>query len=248
MARKLVWVYSRLRRRINFRPTRTSSTERTGPGFCAFKASADRPAQKNATSDIISSQPIVCPSDKSRSRSRVFTDQQGRKCVLQNSRLLWLQSLLCRPGLVVGSGVSWTVKLPVKHHTKNATSDVVSSQPIACPSEQSRSRSRVFSPTRKVGSAFFRTHVYCDSSPSLADPASLSVVGFVDEQNTAHLHVKYHKRTPQLTSSNQPIACLSDQQAGHVTHRTPSVSKNRSQGLSQQLSNLLIRRAIKEIP
>ena len=35
----------------------------------------------------------------------VFTDQEGRKCVLQNPRLLWLQSLLCRPGLVVGSGV-----------------------------------------------------------------------------------------------------------------------------------------------
>ena len=48
-------------------------------------------------------------------------------------------------------------------------------------------------------------------------------------------------------SSNQPIACLSDQQAGHVTHRTTSVSKNSSQGLSQQLSNLQIRRAIKEI-
>ena len=29
----------------------------------------------------------------------------------------------------------------------------------------------------------------------------------------------YHKRTRQLTNSNQPIACLSDQQAGHVTHR-----------------------------
>ena len=65
-----------------------SSSERTGPGFSAFKASADRPAQKNATSDVISSQPIACPSDQSRSRSRVFTDQEGRKCVLQNSRLL----------------------------------------------------------------------------------------------------------------------------------------------------------------
>ena len=65
-----------------------SSSERTGPGFSAFKASADRPAQKNATSDIISSQPIVCPSNQSRSSSRVFTDQEGRKCVLQNSHLL----------------------------------------------------------------------------------------------------------------------------------------------------------------
>ena len=36
----------------------------------------------------------------------------------------------------------------------------------------------VFSPTRKVGSAFFRTHVYCDYSPCFADLAWLSVVGF----------------------------------------------------------------------
>ena len=39
-----------------------SPSDRTGPGFPAFKASADRPAQKNATSDVISSQPIACPS------------------------------------------------------------------------------------------------------------------------------------------------------------------------------------------
>ena len=44
--------------------------------------------------------------------------------------------------------------------------------------------------------------------------------------------------------SSQPIACPSDQQADHVTHRPTSVSKNSSQGLSQQLSNLQIRRAI----
>ena len=80
-----------------------SSTERTGPGLSAFKAPANRPAQKNATSDIISSQPIACPSYQS---------------------------------LVVGSGVLWTVKLPVKYLTKNATTDVISSQPIACLSDQ----------------------------------------------------------------------------------------------------------------
>ena len=82
-----------------------SSSERNGPGFSAFKASADRPAQKNATSDVISSQPIAC--------------------------------------------------VPTSHEVGH-----------------------VFSPTRKVGSAFFRTHVYCDSSPCFADPALLSVVGF----------------------------------------------------------------------
>ena len=89
------------------------------------------------------SQSRVLPTE-SRSWSRVFTDQEGRKCVLQNSRLLWLQSLPCRPGFVVGSGVLWTVKLLVKYHTKNANTDVISSQPIACPSDQPRSRSRVF--------------------------------------------------------------------------------------------------------
>ena len=41
-----------------------SSSERTGPGFSVFKASADRPAQKNATFDVISSQPMACPSDQ----------------------------------------------------------------------------------------------------------------------------------------------------------------------------------------
>ena len=41
-----------------------SSSERTGPGLSVFKASANRPAQKNATSDVISSQPIAFPSDQ----------------------------------------------------------------------------------------------------------------------------------------------------------------------------------------
>ena len=65
-----------------------TSTERTGPGFSAFKASADRPAQRTRplTSYPVS-QSRVLPT-KSRSWSRVFTDQEGRKCVLQNSRLL----------------------------------------------------------------------------------------------------------------------------------------------------------------
>ena len=57
----------------------------------------------------------------------------------------------------------------------------------------------------------------------------------------------YHKRTRQMTSSIQPIACLYDQQAGHVTRRPTIASKNSSQGLPQQLSNLQLRRAIKEI-
>ena len=104
-----------------------TSTERTGPGFSALKASAGRPAKRTRPlTSYPAGQSRVLPT-KSRSWSRVFTDQEGRKCVLQNSRLLWLQSLLCRPGLVVGSGVLWTVKLLVKHRTKNANTDVISS-------------------------------------------------------------------------------------------------------------------------
>ena len=142
-----------------------TSTERTGPGFSAFKASADRPAQRMRP---LTSYPV--------SQSRV---------------------------------------LPTNHEAGH-----------------------VFSPTRKVGSVFFRTPVYCDYSPCFTDPTLLSVVGFLW---TVKLPVRHNTK-------NQPIACLSDQQAGHVTHRTPSVSKNSSQGLPQQLSNLQIRRAIKEIP
>ena len=36
-----------------------SPSERTGPGISAFKASADRPAQKNVTSDVIFSTKLV---------------------------------------------------------------------------------------------------------------------------------------------------------------------------------------------
>ena len=83
-----------------------TSTERTGPGFSAFKTSADRPAQRTRP---LTSYPF--------SQSRV---------------------------------------LPNNHEAGH-----------------------VFSPTRKVRSAFFRTHVYCDYSSCFADPALLSVVGFL---------------------------------------------------------------------
>ena len=80
------------------------------------------------------------------------------------------------------------------------------------------------------------------------DRPSLSVVGLVDEQNTEHLQVYISQRMRQMMNSIQPIACISDQQAGHVTRRPTIASKNSSQGLPQQLSNLQIRRAIEEIP
>ena len=124
---------------------------------------------------VLTSSPVsqsrVLPT-KSRSWSRVFTDQEGRNCVLHNLHLLRYQSFSHEPTFVVGSGVLWM-------------------------------------------SSILRICMF-----------------------------NYHKRTRQLTNSNQPIACLSNQQAGHVTHRTPSVSKNRLQGLPQQLSNLQTRRAI----
>ena len=61
-----------------------------------------------------------------------------------------------------------------------------------------------------------------------------------------NLLVKYHTKTATTdVISSQPITCLSDQQADHVTHRTTCASKYSSRGLSQQLSNLQIRRAIK---
>ena len=101
MARKLVWVYSRLKRRIDFRPARTSSTERTGPGFSAFKASAGRPAQKNATSDVISSQPIACLhetghvfSPTSHEVYHVIHRTRRSEVHSLHSRLLWFQFLV----------------------------------------------------------------------------------------------------------------------------------------------------------
>ena len=56
----------------------------------------------------------------------------------------------------------------------------------------------MFSPTRKVGSAFFRTHVYCDSSPCFADPALLLVVGFCGLKSC---RLSITQRTRPLTSS-----------------------------------------------
>ena len=58
------------------------------------------------TSDVIFSTKLVTWFiDQITKLVTCFNDREGRKCVLQNSRLLWFQSLPCRPGLVVGSGV-----------------------------------------------------------------------------------------------------------------------------------------------
>ena len=53
---------------------------------------------------------------------------------------------------------------------------------------------------------FFTTYVYCDTSPSLMDWPLLSVVVFVDEQNTAHLHVYISQKnatTDEFQSANR---------------------------------------------
>ena len=171
MARTLVWVHSWL---SNWLQTGTDqdihlqSALVQASVFLKHQPTGQFKRTRPLTSYPVS-QSHVLPT-KSRSWSCVFTDQEGWKCILQNSHLLWFQSLLCRPSLVVSSGVLWTVKLPIKHHTKNAITDVISSQPIVCPS---------------------------------------------------------------------------DQQADHVTHRTTTASKYSSQALSQQLSNIQVRHAIK---
>ena len=85
-----------------------------------------------------------------------------------------------RPGLHLQSALV-QASLLLKHQP---TGQLKRTRPLTSyPVSQSRVLSNheaghVFSPTRKVGSAFFRTHVYCDYSPCFADPAWLSVVGF----------------------------------------------------------------------
>ena len=137
-------MYSRLRRRSDFRPARTSSTERTGPGFSAFKASADRPAQKNATSDVISSQPIACPPTNHEAGHVFLPTRKVGSAFFRTHVYCDYSPCFADPALLSVVEFLWTVKLPVKHHTKNVNTDVIPSQPIACPSEQSRSRSHVF--------------------------------------------------------------------------------------------------------
>ena len=74
----------------------------------------------------------------------------------------------------------------------------------------------------------------------------LSVVGFLwTVKILLSCLLSITKNATTDVTSNQPIACPSDQQAGHVTRRPTIASKNSSQGLSQQLSNLQIRRAFK---
>ena len=98
-----------------------------------------------------------------------------------------LQNCSSLDGRVIATKVSkCLLSFGITQRTRILTSSPVSQSRVL---PNNHEAGHVFSPTRKVGSAFFRTHVYCDSSPCLADPALLSVVGFVDEQNTAHLHV-----------------------------------------------------------
>ena len=82
----------------------------------------------------------------------------------------------------------------------------------------------VFSPTSEVGNAFFQNSRLLYSSPCLADPAWLSVVGFVDCKLPASI-------TPGrriLTSSpvSQSRVFPTSHEAGHVVSPTRSRSKS----------------------
>ena len=50
---------------------------------------------------------------------------------------------------------------------------------------------------------FFLTHVYCDISPSLADPALLSVVGVVDGQVTGFITKEERISSTELPTSSE---------------------------------------------
>ena len=64
-----------------------SSSERTGPGFGFFHQPTGQLKRTRPLTSYPVSQSRFLPT-KSRSWSHVFTDQEGRKCVLQNSHLL----------------------------------------------------------------------------------------------------------------------------------------------------------------
>ena len=88
----------------------------------------------------------------------------------------------------------------------------------------------VFSPTSEVGSAFFQNPSLLFSSPCLADPAWLLVVGFVDCKVAGKASHQEHEywRHPQLTNrvSFRPVTKLvtwfhrPGHEVNHVIHRT----------------------------
>ena len=86
-----------------------------------------------------------------------------------------------RPGLHLQSALV-QASLLLKHQPtgQHKRTRPLTSYPVSqsCVLPTNHEAGHVFSPTRKVGGAFFRTHLYCDSSPCFADPALLSVVGF----------------------------------------------------------------------
>ena len=126
----------------------------------------------------------------------------------------------------------------------------ISSQPITCPSDQQlllflahKGYPGICRSSQKrcaFNNAFFKFTSSDVTVPPLRHPALLSVVGFWGlPDHCVSSWFKFHERT-LLTV----VVFL--QQAVHVTHRPAIVSKNRSQGLSQQLSNLQIRRMLKK--
>ena len=111
-----------------------TSTERTGPGFSAFKASADRPAQRTRplTSYPVS-QSRVLPTNHEAGHVFSPTRKVGR-AFFRTPVYCDYSPCFTDPTLSV-VGFLWTVKLPVRHHTRNANT-VLPTKP--------RSWSRVF--------------------------------------------------------------------------------------------------------
>ena len=123
-----------------------------------------------------------------------------------------LQSALVQASLLLKHQPTGQLK-----RTRPLTSDPASQSRVLPTSHEA---GHVFSPTRKVGSAFFRTHVYCDSSPCFADPALLSVVGFVD----CKVAGKASQKNPQvMTSSPVSVSFRPNHEAGHAFSSTRKV-------------------------
>ena len=236
MARTLVWVHSRLRRTYftiegDISPSLAdpallsvvgvvdgqftgfitkkegiSSTERTGPGFSAFKASAGRPAKRTRPlTSYPASQSRVLPTE-SRSWSRDSPTSHEVNHVIHRTRRSVVRSLHSR--------LMWLQFLVPEIHLQRTGTD--------------------FSATGFNRPVTSRLLWYKERTrPGRASPRSSS----------------RDSPTRSRSWSSYPISqsrCQSDQQAGHVTHRPTLVSIYSSQGLSQQLSNLQIRRAFKE--
>ena len=170
-----------------------SSSERTGTDFSAVKHQSHQPSssifhqkQEVNSSDFFNrplhrrnfySQshpcgPGICVGNKGSGWPGNWLSVQPaeKKNRLQTGQEFHLQSALVQASLLLKHQPTGQLK-----RTRPLMSYPVSQSRVLPTNHEA---GHVFSPTRKVGSAFFRTHVYCDYSPCFANPAWLSVVGF----------------------------------------------------------------------